>query len=163
MKITITNKCKEYILKAENGIKFQVKGYAFLVDNEKIVASAGEKLADLQLKNLYRKDPTDDDELIVYDPTKPSNVDILYKLFDTTYIPSLELKSETGYNFGSYKIRVDQGLDPTKPGGFCCEDYNCDRFDAILVIGELCTENRYFISEQERLLCLLLFFFIIFK
>lgn len=150
MKITITNKCKEYILKAENGIKFQVKGYAFLVDNEKIVASAGEKLADLQLKNLYRKDPTDDDELIVYDPTKPSNVDILYKLFDTTYIPSLELKSETGYNFGSYKIRVDQGLDPTKPGGFCCEDYNCDRFDAILVIGELCTENRYFISEQER-------------
>jgi hypothetical protein len=150
MKITITNKCKEYILKAENGIKFQVKGYAFLVDNEKIVASAGDKLADLQLKNLYRKDPTDDDELIVYDPTKPSNVDVLYKLFDTTYIPSLELKSETGYNFGSYKIRVDQGLDPTKPGGFCCEDYNCDRFDAILVIGELCTENRYYISEQER-------------
>ena len=65
MKITITNKCKEYVLKAENGIKLQVKGYAFLVDNEHILSQAENDGADLQLKNLYRKNPTDDEELIV--------------------------------------------------------------------------------------------------
>ena len=83
MKITITDKCKEYILNAENGIKFQVKGYAFLVDNEKILAKKG---SSVQLKDLYRKNPTDEDDLIVLDPLKNSNQDILYRLFDTTKI-----------------------------------------------------------------------------
>ena len=147
MKITITNKCKEYILNAENGIKFQVKGYAFLVDNERILAKKG---ADVQLKNLYRKNPTEEDELIVFNPLKNSNQDILYRLFDTTYVPATELKSTDNYPFGTYKFRFDQGLNPNKKGGFCCADYNCSQFDAILVIGQKFDEYPTYVKEEER-------------
>lgn len=147
MKITITNKCKEYILNAENGIKFQVKGYAFLVDNERILAKKG---ADVQLKNLYRKNPTEEDELIVLNPLKNSNQDILYRLFDTTYVPATELKSTDKYPFGTYKFRFDQGLNPNKKGGFCCADYNCSQFDAILVIGQKFDEYPGYVKEEER-------------
>lgn len=147
MKITITNKCKEYILNAENGIKFQVKGYAFLVDNERILAKKG---ADVQLKNLYRKNPTEEDELIVLNPLKNSNQDILYRLFDTTYVPATELKTTDNYPFGTYKFRFDQGLNPNKKGGFCCADYNCSQFDAILVIGQKFDEYPTYVKEEER-------------
>ena len=147
MKITITDKCKEYILNAENGIKFQVKGYAFLVDNEKILAKKG---SSVQLKDLYRKNPTDEDDLIVLDPLKNSNQDILYRLFDTTYIPATELKSTDKYPFGTYKFRFDQGLNTKKSGGFCCADYNCSKFDAILIIGQKFDEYPTYVQEEEK-------------
>ena len=147
MKITITDKCKEYILNAENGIKFQVKGYAFLVDNERILPKKG---SEVKLKDLYRKNPTEEDDLIVLDPLKKSNADILYRLFDTTYIPATELKSTDKYPFGTYKFRFDQGLNPNKKGGFCCADYNCSQFDAILVIGQKFDEYPTYVKEEER-------------
>lgn len=147
MIITITDKCKEYILNAENGIKFQVKGYAFLVDNERILPK---KRSDVQLKDLYRKNPTEEDDLIVLDPLKNTNQDILYRLFDTTYVPATELKTEDKYPFGTYKFRVDQGLNPKKKGGFCCADYNCSHFDAILVIGQKFDESPAYVKEEER-------------
>ena len=147
MKITITDKCKEYILNAENGIKFQVKGYAFLVDNERILPKKGSKV---KLKDLYRKNPTEEDDLIVLDPLKNENQDILYRLFDTTYIPAIELKTEENYPFGTYKFRLDQGLNPSKKGGFCCADYNCSKFDAILVIGQKFDEYPTYVKEEER-------------
>lgn len=144
---TITDKCKEYILNAENGIKFQVKGYAFLVDNERILPKKGSKV---KLKDLYRKNPTEEDDLIVLDPLKNENQDILYRLFDTTYIPATELKTEEKYPFGTYKFRLDQGLNPSKKGGFCCADYNCSKFDAILVIGQKFDEYPTYVKEEER-------------
>ena len=147
MKITITDKCKEYILNAENGIKFQVKGYAFLVDNERILVKKG---SSVQLKDLYRKNPTDEEDLIVLDPLKNSNQDILYRLFDTTYIPASELKSTDKYPFGTYKFRFDQGLNTKKSGGFCCADYNCSKFDAILIIGQKFDEYPTYVNEEER-------------
>lgn len=147
MKITITDKCKEYILNAENGIKFQVKGYAFLVDNERILPKKG---SEVKLKDLYRKNPTEEDDLIVLDPLKNPNQDILYRLFDTTYVPATELKTEEKYPFGTYKFRFDQGLNPTKKGGFCCADYNCSKFDAILVIGQKFDEYPTYVKEEER-------------
>lgn len=147
MKITITDKCKEYILNAENGIKFQVKGYAFLVDNERILPKKG---SEVKLKDLYRKNPTEEDDLIVLDPLKNENQDILYRLFDTTYIPATELKTEEKYPFGTYKFRLDQGLNPSKKGGFCCADYNCSKFDAILVIGQKFDEYPTYVKEEER-------------
>lgn len=147
MKITITDKCKEYILNAENGIKFQVKGYAFLVDNERILSKKKEQV---QLKDLYRKNPSDEDDLIVLNPLKNSNQDILYRLFDTTYIPATELKSTDKYPFGTYKFRIDQGLNTKKSGGFCCADYNCNKFDAILVIGQKFDEYPTYVNEEER-------------
>ena len=147
MKITITDKCKEYILNAENGIKFQVKGYAFLVDNERILPKKG---SEVKLKDLYRKNPTEEDDLIVLDPLKNKNQDILYRLFDTTYIPATELKSTDKYPFGTYKFRFDQGLNPNKKGGFCCADYNCSKFDAILVIGQKFDEYPTYVKEEER-------------
>lgn len=147
MKITITDKCKEYILNAENGIKFQVKGYAFLVDNERILPKKG---SEVKLKDLYRKNPTEEDDLIVLDPLKNENQDILYRLFDTTYIPATELKTEENYPFGTYKFRFDQGLNPSKKGGFCCADYNCSKFDAILVIGQKFDEYPTYVKEEER-------------
>lgn len=147
MIITITDKCKEYILNAENGIKFQVKGYAFLVDNERILPKKG---SEVKLKDLYRKNPTEEDDLIVLDPLKNTNQDILYRLFDTTYVPATELKSTDKYPFGTYKFRVDQGLNPKKKGGFCCADYNCSHFDAILVIGQKFDEAPAYVKEEER-------------
>ncbi len=150
MKITITNKCKEYVLNAENGIKLQIKGYAFLVDNEKILNTAEFDGANLQLKDLYRKNPSKNEELIVFDPTKPSNTDILNRLFDTTFVPSLELKTENGYPFGTYTFSVNQGLDPTKAHGLCCADYDCGGFDAILVIGQRFEENKIYVEELDR-------------
>lgn len=147
MIITITDKCKEYILNAENGIKFQVKGYAFLVDNERILPKKG---SEVKLKDLYRKNPTEEDDLIVLDPLKNTNQDILYRLFDTTYVPATELKSTDKYPFGTYKFRIDQGLNPKKKGGFCCADYNCSHFDAILVIGQKFDESPAYVKEEER-------------
>ena len=147
MKITITDKCKEYILNAENGIKFQVKGYAFLVDNERILPKKG---SEVKLKDLYRKNPTEEDDLIVLDPLKNKNQDILYRLFDTTYVPATELKTEEKYPFGTYKFRFDQGLNPNKKGGFCCADYNCSKFDALLVIGQKFDEYPTYVKEEER-------------
>jgi hypothetical protein len=147
MIITITDKCKEYILNAENGIKFQVKGYAFLVDNERILPKKG---SEVKLKDLYRKNPTEEDDLIVLDPLKNTNQDILYRLFDTTYVPATELKSTDKYPFGTYKFRIDHGLNPKKKGGFCCADYNCSHFDAILVIGQKFDESPAYVKEEER-------------
>lgn len=149
MKITITDKCKEYILNAENGIKFQVKGYAFLVDNKRILPKT-KKGSEVKLKDLYKKNPTEEDDLIVLDPLKNENQDILYRLFDTTYIPATELKTEENYPFGTYKFRFDQGLNPSKKGGFCCADYNCSKFDAILVIGQKFDEYPTYVKEEER-------------
>ena len=76
------------------------------------------KGSEVKLKDLYRKNPTEEDDLIVLDPLKNTNQDILYRLFDTTYVPATELKSTDKYPFGTYKFRVDQGLNPKKKGGF---------------------------------------------
>ncbi|MBO7691773.1 MAG: hypothetical protein J6T10_03965, partial [Methanobrevibacter sp.] len=148
VKITITNKCKEYVLNAEKGIKFQIKGYAFLLDRENILSQ--NNLETIQLKDLYRRNPSENDELIVYDPTKDQSADILYKLFDTTYIPALEVNTSNAYTFGTYTFKVDQSLNPYKLGGFCASDYNADKFDAILVIGQRFKEENYYVSALDK-------------
>ena len=148
VKITITNKCKEYVLNAEKGIKFQIKGYAFLLDRENILSQ--NNLETIQLKDLYRRNPSENDELIVYDPTKDQSADILYKLFDTTYIPALEVNTSNAYTFGTYTFKVDQSLNPYKLGGFCASDYNADKFDAILVIGQRFKEENTYVSALDK-------------
>ena len=151
MKTIITNKCKDYIFNAEDGIKFQIKGYAFLIDKEYLVQNADEEsLKNLLLKDLYRKNPTEFEETIVYDPTKSKGGDILNRLFDTTYVPSLEASTNDDYCFGTYTFKVDKGLDPKNPDGFVCETYNCDKFDAILVIGQKFSENQTYVEELEK-------------
>lgn len=151
MKTIITNKCKDYIFNAESGIKFQIKGYAFLIDNESLIRNVSiSDLENLQLKDLYRKNPSSNEEIIVYNPAKSSGGDILDRLFDTTYVPSLEVSTNDGYNFGTYSFNLNPGLDPKKNFGFSCKDYNCEKFDAILIIGQKFSENKTYVEELDR-------------
>lgn len=131
MEVCITNQCKQRIL--ENDLNFQVKGYVFLKDTDNLIKQT-EDVKTLTLNDFISSKCT-----IVY------NKD--HKYFDTAYIPNLEVQNENSYNFGSYSIKIDKGLDKENPNGLS------DKFDAILVIGEdikINKEDELSISELNK-------------
>ena len=159
MKTIITDKCKELMIHAYKGVKLALKGYCFLIDNAKVLNEINEKTgvinpnklkSDEELEDILLSDIIKNDK-IVYNPRKNGR-DLLDKLFDFTYTPNLELKSNTGDPFGSYDIKFDRGLDTYAPKGFITSDYtgNSKGFDAILIIGEKYTEDNYYVKGTNR-------------
>lgn len=156
MEFILTNKCKDYIMQAENGLKLQIKGFALLIDKEQILNSKDSKdPKDLNLIDFYRSNPTLDSEIIVTDPRK-SGKDILDNLFDMTYVPSVELmtttttedeeeiKTDNYYPFGTYNITIDKSLYPFAKYGLI------GTFDAVLVIGQVYKEYSGYLKEVNK-------------
>lgn len=133
MKICITNQCKQKML--ENGLNFQVKGYVFLKDTDKIISQTSD-MTTLTLNDFLKSNDT-----IVYNTNKT--------YFDTAYIPNLELFNKSGYNFGSYNIKIDKGLYKESAEGLS------GIYDAILVIGETIEttikQNNIAMKEQHKM------------
>lgn len=130
MKICITNQCKQKML--ENGLNFQVKGYVFLKDADKIISQTSD-MNTLTLNDFLKSNDT-----IVYNTNKT--------YFDTAYIPNLELYNKSGYNFGSYNIKIDKGLYKENAEGLS------GIYDAILLIGETVeTQINIAIKEQHKM------------
>ena len=137
MDIVFTNKCKDKIIHAKDGIKFALKGYAFYTENLNQTPD--------ELKNLVLSDL--DETKIVLNEYK-DGTEISNKLFDMTYIPSLEGKvtstekdepDELVCQFGTYDIVINKGLFKTLP----------DPINYIFVFGEELGENEEDITIEE--------------
>ena len=138
MDIVFTNKCKDKIIHAKDGIKFALKGYAFYTENLKQTTD--------ELKNLVLSDL--DETKIVLNEYK-DGTEIPNRLFDMTYIPSLEGKvtstekdepDELVCQFGTYDIVINKGLFKTLP----------DPINYILVFGEELSENATNLGSRKK-------------
>lgn len=139
MKTILTNTCKDYIVNGINGIKFQLKGFAFLVDKENLL---GNDISNLKLNDIYHKNPLEDEDYLYTNPLK-ENTRLHNKLFDLTYVPSIELSTEKKDNFSTYKIYVDKSIF----NGLKTEQ--SDDFDAIVLIGQVYDETKDYTIAQD--------------
>lgn len=150
MKTILTNKCKDIIFK-QHGINLTIKGYMFFVDKERILAKKSE-IPNLKLSDVYKKNPLFNESICITNPLK-NNKNLMDNLFDVTYIPAVEVSTNTDIHFGTYKIRFDQSLNPLNDFGFNSEDYYNNSkhgFDAIILIGQKITENVENISKENK-------------
>ena len=136
MNITFTDKCKDKIVHAKDGIKFALKGYAFYTDQLPTT------LKDLTIADL-------DSKYLVLNEFKPEGKTI-DRLFDLTYIPSLEGSViDTDENqtqtlvckFGTYYIDVNKGLFKTLP----------INVRWILLFGEELSEEVSWVTDLNKL------------
>ena len=137
MKITFTDKCRENIIHAENGIKLNLKGYAFYQDTFKEDDIKPLLLTDIDANKIICKN-------------KLKNIyDLRENVFDFTYIPALESsiitkkENEDTLNIiaakmGQYEIDINKGLTDKS-------------FKSILVIGEEFTESNTYVSDKEKI------------
>ena len=146
MKAIITNKFKDMILNAENGIKFQIKGYCFLVDNDHILDQEDEEeiSAEDKLKALTLDDIETENNILVTNYDKEAgNTEFIDRLFDLTYVPMLEFTTDNYDGLGLYSIPFDNGIFNSRfnnENGFNSDEFN-KSFDAILLIGEMWDET----------------------
>lgn len=140
MEITFTNVCKDKIVHAKDGIKFALKGYAFYSDQLPI----GTSIKDLTIGDL-------DPEYIVLDEYKEQEGKTKDRLFDMTYIPSLEgtvvetdqqTQAQTMLGqFGTYEIVINKGLFKTLPL----------TVKSILLFGEEMREESHAVIDENRI------------
>ena len=140
MEITFTNVCKDKIVHAKDGIKFALKGYAFYSDQLPI----GTSIKDLTIGDL-------DPEHIVLDEYKEQEGKTKDRLFDMTYIPSLEgtvvetdqqTQAQTMLGqFGTYEIVINKGLFKTLPL----------TVKSILLFGEEMREESHAVIDENRI------------
>jgi len=128
MKIYLTEKFKQSVVKSVGGLKIVLGGYLFLKDKNswlsELKTNDQSKFNNLTLEDLN----TNCD--IVYNPKRHKG------LFDLSYSPSLEVKTTNNECFGAYKIIVDSGMDNRTPQSFN------GSYKAILLIGEEYSEDR---------------------
>ncbi len=140
MEIKFTNKCKDKIIHAKDGIKFALKGYAFYSDELPDTVESEE----LEIKDLDR-------EYLVLNEYKITDEEYEIKdcLFDLTYIPSLEgtvvqtnedESEELVCKFGTYEIPINKGLFKTEP----------DQIRYILLFGEELSETNRTVSDRKK-------------
>lgn len=128
MKIYLTEKFKQSVVKSVGGLKIILGGYLFLKDKNS------------WLREIKTNDQTKFNNLTLED--LKTNCDIIYNpkrykgLFDFSYSPSLEVKTTKNECFGAYKIIVDSGMDNRTPQSFN------GSYKAILLIGEEYSEDR---------------------
>ena len=107
MEIIFTKKFKEKVIHAKDGLKFALKGYAFYSDN---LPDEIESAEDLTINLINQNN-------LVLNEYKTGE-SYREKLFDLTYIPSLEGKiiddTEEGdflvSQYGTYEIVINKGL-----------------------------------------------------
>lgn len=134
VQITFTDVCKNKIIHAKGGINFTLKGYAFYNgDFENDLNTV--KLTDLN------------EDYVIYNEYKNGTA-LKDKLFDMTYIPSLEGKivnqTEEGDDFigqfGTYDIALNKGLFKTLPVSF----------KYIIFYGEELSENVSTVQSRNK-------------
>ena len=135
MELIFTNKCKDKIVQAKDGLKFALKGYAFY--SAELTCDAKQLL----LSNI-------DTSKLILDSNKNSE-NIREKLFDLTFIPSLEssvIKSyeegheELLYKYGTYEIKLNKGLFNTLP----------QQVNYIFLFGEEYSETKTVVIDQKK-------------
>lgn len=136
MEIIFTNKCKEKIVNAKDGIKFALKGYAFY--SADLTCDAEQLL----LSNI-------DTSKLILNPNKNSE-NIRQNLFDLTFIPSLEgnvIKTnddkgfdELLYKYGTYEIKLNKGLFNSLP----------QQIKYIFLFGEEYSETTTTVIDQNK-------------
>lgn len=136
MKITFTNKCKDKIIHAENGIKLMIKGYAFYKD---IIE---EDIPTLELDKLDKSRIICKNEIEHISELKDN-------LFDLTYIPALDSSIITkkeddtsslniiAAKMGHYEIDINKGI-------------TTEEFTNILIIGEEFDERDKYVSPKQK-------------
>ena len=137
MEIIFTKKFKEKVIHAKDGLKFALKGYAFYSD---ALPDEIESAEDLTI-NLINQN-----KLVLND--YKTGESYREKLFDLTYIPSLEGKiiddTESGdflvSQYGTYEIVINKGLFKTLPVSF----------NYIFLIGEELRENANVVYDLEK-------------
>lgn len=137
MEIIFTKKFKEKVIHAKDGLKFALKGYAFYSD---ALPDEIESAEDLTI-NLINQN-----KLVLND--YKTGESYREKLFDLTYIPSLEGKiiddTESGdflvSQYGTYEIVINKGLFKTLPVSF----------NYIFLIGEELRENANVVYDTEK-------------
>lgn len=142
MDLVLTDKCKDKIIHAKDGIKFALKGYAFysddlpdgILENELLITHLD---LDLLVLNEYKADVSNEE------------TEIKDALFDLTYIPSLEGsvidKSEDGTEelickFGTYEIPINKGMFKTLPTSL----------NYILLFGEEFSEDANVVYDRNK-------------
>lgn len=140
-KLVLTNKCKDKIIHAKDGIKFALKGYAFYSD---VLPDEVEEV-DLQINHLDR-------EFLILDEYKviDEETEIRDALFDLTYIPSLEGsiidEKESGSQefigqFGTYEIPINKGMFKTLP----------KQLNYLLLFGEDLSEDNRTVKDRKKI------------
>ena len=134
VQITFTDVCKNKIIHAKGGINLTLNGYAFYNgDFENDLNTI--KLTDLN------------EDYVIYNEYKNGTA-LKDKLFDMTYIPSLEGKiinqTEEGDDFigqfGTYDIALNKGLFKTLPVSF----------NYIILYGEELSENVSTVQTRNK-------------
>lgn len=153
MAITIkfTKEFREKAIFAENGTKFVLRGFVLLPEFD------GSDVENLTLKELVE---TYEDFLITDE--KKRGTDILEKVFDLQFIPNLELKTENGDRFGSYKIVLNKNLNSSANYSYkqaeakgtkntTAARMRTDRLiKAVALIGESYTESATYIKSNNK-------------
>lgn len=138
MKIIFTKEFRNKAILAENGLKFILHGFALLPK-----FGADEKdIPDLRLEDIV-------ENYQIITNEKKTGTDLIDKLFDVAYIPTLEVKTNTGERFGAYKFRINQGLNSyaTSKG----TDNRTDvKIEAIILVGETYTEQAKWIESLHK-------------
>ena len=137
MEIIFTKKFKEKVIHAKDGLKFALKGYAFYSDT---LPDEIESAEDLTINLIDQK------HLVLND--YKTGESYREKLFDLTYIPSLEGKivDDTEENvllvsqYGTYEIVINKGIFKTLPV----------TFNYIFLIGEELSENSNSVQDLEK-------------
>lgn len=139
--LVLTNKCKDKIIHAKDGIKFALKGYAFYSD---VLPDEVEEV-DLLINHLDR-------EFLILDEYKviDEETEIRDALFDLTYIPSLEgsiideKESDSQAfigQFGTYEIPINKGMFKTLP----------KQLNYLLLFGEDLSEDNRTVKDRKKI------------
>lgn len=136
MKVVFTKEFRNNAFLAENGIKFILHGFALLTEFDE------ENVPELRLQDIVENYDIITDE-------RKNGTDLINKLFDVAYIPTLELKTETGDRFGGYKFRINKDLNSEATSKGTALSTNVD-VKAIILVGETYTETNKYIETRNK-------------
>ena len=136
MKVFFTKEFRNNAFLAENGIKFILHGFALLTEFDE------ENVSDLRLQDIV-------ENYSIITNERKNGTDLIDNLFDVAYIPTLELKTETGERFGGYKFRINKDLNSEATSKGTALSTNVD-VKAIILVGESYTEESRFIKTKNK-------------
>ena len=136
MKVFFTKEFRNNAFLAENGIKFILHGFALLTEFDEV------NVSDLRLQDIV-------ENYSIITNERKDGTDLIDNLFDVAYIPTLELKTETGERFGGYKFRINKDLNSEAASKGTALSTNVD-VKAIILVGESYTEESRFIKTKNK-------------
>ena len=139
MKVVFTKEFRNNAFLAENGIKFILRGFALLTEFSEDDAK---NVTELCLQDIVENYDIITDE-------RKTGADLINKLFDVAYIPTLELKTATGDRFGGYKFRINKDLNSEATSKGTALSTNVE-VKAIILVGESYNETSKSIETKNK-------------